>query len=283
MTARAGGGITGILPLVEQSSVVFGRYLISVPYLTYGGLLSDDSDVSARLAARAAELGRERRAGHVELRQSAPVTGLPWAERLDKVSMVLELPDSEQALGKMLGSKLRSQIKRAERETPEVVWGGLELVQDFYEVFASSMHQLGTPVYPRRFFEVVCRALTHESKILVVRKNGAVAAAALVVRHGSSVEVPWAAATVEAKRTALNMRMYWEMLVDAVVAVRSGGKGIDQGRTYKAAASNPIRFQLRPGEYEVEVSEIRGAKRTFNVSVASGEVLRRRIDYEVEE
>jgi Ca-activated chloride channel family protein len=72
-------------------------------------------------------------------------------------------------------------------------------------------------------------------------------------------------------------------LVDAVVAVRSGGKGIDQGRTYKAAASNPIRFQLTPGEYEVEVSEIRGAKRTLNVSVASGEVLRRRIDYEVEE
>ncbi len=67
-------------------------------------------------------------------------------------------------------------------------------------------------------------------------------------------------------------------LVDATVAVRAGDKGIDQGRTYKAASSNPIRFQLEPGDYEIEVAEIRGAKRKLSVSVAAGVVESRRVD-----
>jgi Ca-activated chloride channel family protein len=67
-------------------------------------------------------------------------------------------------------------------------------------------------------------------------------------------------------------------LVDATVAVRSGGKGLDQGRTYKAASSNPIRFILEPGDYEVEIAEIRGAKRSLRVVVAAGAIEKRRVD-----
>jgi serine/alanine adding enzyme len=69
--------------------------------------------------------------------------------------MVLTLPDSEAALSNQLGSKLRSQIRRAEREEIELTWGGAQRIADFYRVFAPAMHDLGTPVYPRRFFEIV--------------------------------------------------------------------------------------------------------------------------------
>ena len=41
LTARnSEGAVTGILPLVEQASFLFGRYLVSVPYFTYGGMLA---------------------------------------------------------------------------------------------------------------------------------------------------------------------------------------------------------------------------------------------------
>jgi Ca-activated chloride channel family protein len=67
-------------------------------------------------------------------------------------------------------------------------------------------------------------------------------------------------------------------LVDAVVAVRSGGQGVDQGRTYKAKTSNPKRFTLAPGTYEVEVREIKGATRTLTVTLAAGADETRTID-----
>ncbi len=71
-----------------------------------------------------------------------------------------------------------------------------------------------------------------------------------------------------------------ETLVDAVVAVRTAGKTVDQGRTYLAATSNPVRFTLQPGEYTIEVNEIRGAKRSLTVAIAAGADTDRQIDLE---
>ncbi len=236
VVAIRGGRVAGVLPLIEQSSFLFGRFVASVPFFTYGGILADSAEVALQLAAHAARIGAELKVDHVELRHREPLAGVQLAERLDKVSLVLSLPGSVEALGKQLGSKLRSQIKRAEREQPEVVWGGAELLPDFYRVFAAGMHQLGTPVYPRRFFEEVCRAMAGLLGVLVIKVRGEVQAAAIVVQHGRSIEVPWAAATPEAKRNAINMRMYWELLGYAVARQAAefdfGRSTVDSG-TYR--------------------------------------------------
>ncbi|MBZ0088822.1 MAG: hypothetical protein K8H90_00425, partial [Thermoanaerobaculia bacterium] len=67
-------------------------------------------------------------------------------------------------------------------------------------------------------------------------------------------------------------------LVDATVTVRSGGREVDRGRSYRDPNSNPIRFTLLPGSYEVEVVEIRGAKRELAVEIAAGAVVERELD-----
>jgi serine/alanine adding enzyme len=242
VTARSAGELVGVLPLVEQSSVLFGRYLVSVPYFTYGGLLAGNDAAAQALAAAAADLASERRADHVELRHSEPIDALGLPQRLDKVSMILSLPSTEAELSKQLGSKLRSQIKRAEREAPEIVWGGKEMLDEFYGVFSATMHQLGTPVYSRRFFDVVYDAMSDVCKVLVLRVNGRAQASAVIVRHGSRVEVPWAAASETAKRNALNMRMYWEMLRECIA---NGAAAFDFGRS--TADSGTYKFKAQWG------------------------------------
>lgn len=239
------GAIAGLLPLVEQSSALFGRFLVSLPFVTYGGILADDSNAAAALAARACELARERRADHVELRHTEALPALGFAERRDKVSMVLTLPQGEQALAAQLGSKLRSQVRRAERERLELLWGGEERLADFYRVFAPAMHELGTPVYSRRFFEIAYDALRDRCSILTVRMRGAVHAAAILVRHGRAIEVPWAAASPEGKRAAVNMRMYWELLRFALAA---GAAEFDFGRS--SVGSGTHRFKAQWGARE---------------------------------
>jgi len=238
----------GALPLVEQSSALFGRFLSSVPFFTYGGILADDADVATRLADRAIAHARARRADHVELRHTAPVPGLDLPERLDKVSMVLPLPGSVEALARQLGSKLRSQIRRAEREDLEIRWGSRELLEDFYGVFAPAMHRLGTPVYPLRFFEAALQAFGPVASVLVVRAQGATRAAAIVVRHDRSLEVPWAVATQVAKSLSINMRMYWEMLRLACV---SGMEQFDFGRS--SPDSGTYRFKAQWGAKAVQL------------------------------
>jgi FemAB-related protein (PEP-CTERM system-associated) len=243
LTARdATGCLTGVLPLVEQSSMLFGRFLGSVPFFTYGGALAEDARTAAALAERAGQLARERRAKHVELRQAEPIADLALPQRLDKVSMVLALPKSEERLAKQLGAKLRSQIRRADREAPEVVWGNTELLPEFYRIFAPVMHELGTPVYPERFFHTALKAFGDLAAVLVIRVRGEARAAAITVRHGPKVEVPWAAATGAAKRTSLNMRMYWELLRSAI---QSGAESFDFGRCTVGSGTYRFKEQWR--------------------------------------
>jgi serine/alanine adding enzyme len=241
LTARdSAGALRGILPLVEQSSLLFGRFLSSVPFFTYGGVLADDVAAARALRARAETLGAARRARHVELREreADPHCDLPLRD--DKVSMVLDLGSSEEALLKRLGSKLRSQIKRAERENPEVVVGGAELLDDFYAVFAQNMHELGTPVYPRRFFANALAAFGPSARVFIIRTGAQPQAAAITVRHGDSIEVPWASCTPAGKRGSLNMRMYQEMLLDSL---RAGAKHFDFGRCSVGAGTYRFKEQ----------------------------------------
>ena len=242
------GRISGVLPIVEQSSLVFGRFHSSLPFVTYGGALSDNENITQALAAKAAELARDRNAKHVELRHKKDATSLSLPKRNDKVSMVLRLPDDEDQLANNLGSKLRSQIRRAEREDPEVIWGGQELIEDFYRVFAPSMHSLGTPVYPRSFFEVVLAAMGGRASIIVIRVKGRPEGAAMTIRHGAEIEVPWAAASLWAKRNAINMRMYWEMLRSATA---EGADAFDFGRS--TVDSGTYRFKKQWGAKPVDL------------------------------
>lgn len=238
------GRLEGVLPLVEQSSRLFGRFLTSLPFVNYGGVLASGRESFGALASAAAELGRERGAKHVELRHSGEEELLDWPCRLDKVSMVLPLPASEEHLAKQLGAKLRSQIRRAEREQPEVQWGGAELLPEFHRVFSLTMRDLGTPVYPPSFFEAVLRLLADRSSVLIIRApvggRMIAQAAAIVVQHATRWEVPWAAAGQEAKRRSLNMRLYWEQLLRAV---QNGAPAFDFGRSTQGSGTYRFKEQ----------------------------------------
>src|SRR3954454_3733376 len=47
----------GVMPLAYVRSLLFGRFLVSLPYLNYGGALADDERAAAALTDRAGQLG----------------------------------------------------------------------------------------------------------------------------------------------------------------------------------------------------------------------------------
>lgn len=222
---NADGGLRGILPLVQQRGLL-GNFLTSVAFFNYGGALGDPEAVVG-LMERARELARELKCSYLELRDVA-VRAPGWDIRTDKVSMMLDLPESIEMLAKQLGSKLRSQIKRAEREKVTVKQGGLELLDQFYPVFARTMRDLGTPVYPVKFFRAILERFPADTLLVLVEHQGAAAAAGFLVFDGKTAEIPWAACLNEAKPLGMNMRLYWELLG---AAITRGSQRFDFGRS----------------------------------------------------
>lgn len=167
---NADGRLTGVLPLVEQRSAIFGRRLVSLPFFNYGGPLGTTEATEHSLLQKAVQCGHATGVRMLELRDIAQRPG--FTVRSDKVTLELALPQSAEALGEQLGSKLRSQIRRADHDSPDVAFGGADLVGEFYPVFAATMRDLDTHVYPLRFFTELLSQLAADCTVVVVRLRG---------------------------------------------------------------------------------------------------------------
>jgi len=234
-------GLVGVLPLMRQKSWFLGNFLTSLPFFNYGGALVTTDSVAKELMIRASNLGQETGCRYVEFRDCVPREG-EWVCRTDKVTMIRQLPDSEAVLSKELGSKLRAQIKRADREGVEVRHGSAELLDEFYSVFAANMRDLGTPVYPKQFFEALLERASDACRLIVLTLGGKAAAAAFLITYRQTTEIPWAACLTDAKPVGINMRLYWEALS---AAIGMGSKRFDFGRT--TVDSGTYRFKKQWG------------------------------------
>src|SRR5919198_2826729 len=165
------GTIRAGLPLVHMQSRLFGNFLVSMPYVNYGGLLSEDAALAEPVLQEAVALGQQLGARHLELRHlDNHYPQLP--ARQEKVSMWLPLPATAQALMESFKAKLRSQVRKGEKNNLGVRIGGTELLEDFYTVFVHNMRDLGTPVYGRSLFHLILEAFPTAARLVVVTGAG---------------------------------------------------------------------------------------------------------------
>jgi len=272
-TRGADGQLRGVLPLVQQRGLL-GNFATSIPFFNYGGPLATDGSARDQLIERARDLAMELGCSYLELRDVQPHAAL-GSTRTDKVSMVLTLPATQAALGKQLGSKLRSQIKRAERESPLTRTGGIELLDDFYRVFASNMRDLGTPVYPKRFFRLILETLPAATALLIVYERGRAAAAGFLVFDRGRAEIPWAACLATAKPLGFNMRLYWDALS---FAIEKGCGSFDFGRSTRDSGTfkfkkqwgaEPLQLYWHRWERRPRPQDARGESRVMRMATAA--------------
>jgi FemAB-related protein (PEP-CTERM system-associated) len=215
LAAQEGNRITGVLPLVEFRSRLFGTFAVSLPFVNYGGVVADTGEVRGALSARAVALARERGWRHVELRHTCRQF-TEWPVKRHKVGMWLPLSADPEGLWSSLDRKVRNQVRKAEKSGCVAEHGGAELLGDFYRVFAHNMRDLGTPVYGRDFFAEVLRAFPGDTRVFVVRVLGEAVAASITVGWRDKVEVPWASSLRAHAPSSPNTLLYWTMLKWAV-------------------------------------------------------------------
>jgi len=227
----------GFLPPAYVRSLLFGRFLISLPYLNSNGVLADDDEARGRLIDRAVQLADELRVRYLELRHEQKVEHAALTGALaSKCHMRLALPEFPGPLWEGLSGKVRNQVRKAEKSGLTAVCGGEELLPEFYSVFSRNMRDLGTPVYGAELFANALRQFPSDAELFVVRAERTPVAAALLL-HGKGVtEVPSASALRQYNSTCANMLLYWKLLERAVErgqAVFDFGRSTIDGNTYR--------------------------------------------------
>jgi FemAB-related protein (PEP-CTERM system-associated) len=204
------GKLEGILPLVRVRSSLFGHYLVSMPFLNYGGPLGSDAAMQA-LVAEALAIAERDGVKLLQLRSREPLPlDLPVSHR--KITVVLDLPPGgPEALFQGFRAKLRSQVRRPEKEGVSVRMGS-DQVGPFYAVFARHMRDLGTPAQPRRLFESIAEEFGDDAWFGCAYLGDVPIACGAGFRWGGEVEMTWASALAAYQRIAPNMALYWAFM-----------------------------------------------------------------------
>ncbi len=235
LVASRGGEWEGVLPLVRVTSRLFGKYLVSMPFINYGGPVGSAVARDA-LAMRARELAEEMEVDLLELRNQMPLEpGHPLVRTDRKITVLLELPEVSDDLWSALKAKVRSQVRRPMKEGMSAVFGA-EHMGAFYRVFARNMRDLGTPVLPYAFFEALVRHLGDHLVVCVVEHEGRPVAGGCGFVFGREFELTWASSLREVSRLAPNMLLYWSLMEEAIrrrLAIFNFGRCTPGGGTHR--------------------------------------------------
>ncbi len=233
------GHLAAVLPLIRMRSMLFGHFLVSMPFVNYGGPIGSDEGVSALVDA-SAQLARQHRVRLLELRSRAPLpTTMAVSHR--KITVVLDLPSTEDALWASLPAKVRSQVRRPQKEGVEIRFG-VDQIESFYEVFTEHMRDLGTPAQSLAFFRAIADEFPNDVRFACAYLGDQPIACGCGFLWRDEFEITWASALRSHKQLAANMLVYWSLMQRAIA---DGAKVFNFGRCTPDSGTH--RFKLQWG------------------------------------
>jgi len=226
LMAVHGGGLEGVLPLFEVRGLLGGRGLVSVPYGVYGGVCATSAAAREALVGASRQLAGRVKADYVELRhRSGQEADLPTKSLYVTFSRPIE--SSEEANLNAIPRKQRRMTRQGLKHglRPEF---GLQHLDRFYDIYAHSVHSLGSPVFPRRLFHAIGQEFGKDCELLTIWKDSVPVSGVLTLLFEDQVLPYYGGARQEALAFAVNDFMYWELLCHAA---KAGYRTFDFGRS----------------------------------------------------
>ena len=218
--------VVGIYPLFMVSTRLFGTRGVSLPFVSYGGLVANNLEVEQALGEAAVHIARAAGCASIELRQLYPVKSA-WPTTDRKVITEISTEGGANAVFARLHQNVRNKIRKAEKNGV-IVQQGLEFLPEFYAIYSRNLRDLGTPVLTRRFFEAVREAFPSQTRIYRAVRKGTTLAAKMIIRDARTCHFVWSASRREALRYAPVQAMNWRAIEEACEA---GCDRIDLGRS----------------------------------------------------
>lgn len=228
LVAEKAGQVTGWLPLTEVHSPIFGRALVSSGFAVGGGVLAANDRTAIALCRRAEELAERLSCQTIELRGGVLPDG--WdITTISHCGFVTNLAADEEAQLLAIPRKQRAEIRKGLKLELTSETGRSKADREaHYAVYAESVRNLGTPVFPRSLFDAVLDAFGDDADILTIRHEGAPVASVLSLYHDGAVMPYWGGGTFAARHLRANEVMYFQLMLHAV---RRGCTRFDFGRS----------------------------------------------------
>jgi FemAB-related protein (PEP-CTERM system-associated) len=246
LVARRGQKVTGIFPMSVVRSRLFGDCLVSLPLAVYGGICADDRESYFGLLDAGKDLATKLGVKYLEIRNRLEPYPAELPGRDLYVTFTQPLSPGPDKLFESLPRDTRYMVRKSLK-------AGLEWTEDltpeeFYDIYAHSVHRLGTPVFPRQLFSCLQAEFPRQSRVFGVRKGKKAIAGVFCLYFRKNVLPYYGGALAEFNKDAPNNFMYWNLIAQSC---REGLEEFDFGRSKRGTGS----FQFKSA-WAMNVSEL---------------------------
>ncbi len=247
--AEEQGEIRGVLPLARVRSLLFGDHLVSLPFAVYGGPAAIDEAADSALIDAACELARDLGVEDLELR--SPSAKRPqWPSKDLYVTFRKAMDPDPEVNMKAIPRKQRAMVRKG-------IKAGLQGeiddgVDRLYAIYSESVRNLGTPVFSKRYLQLLCEVFGPQAcDVLMVRHGDADIAGVMSFYFRDQVLPYYGGSRPAARDLKGNDFMYWDLMC------RAAGRGFrlfDYGRSKVGSGSYSFKknwgFEPQPLHYE---------------------------------
>lgn len=209
--------VTGVFPLVQVRSPIFGNRLVSTGWCVGGGVVAEDDESAAALYEAAAGLLAETDSRYIESRDpSRPQPGTLLQEGI-YATFERRMETEEDACLKQIPRKQRAVVRKALKTT--LIDQVDDTVDRFFDLYALTVRNHGTPVFAKRYFANLMRVFGSDCDVVTVSQDGKPLSSVLSFYHRDRVMPYYTGAVPEARRLGAADFMYWRLM----------RRGVDRG------------------------------------------------------
>lgn len=246
LEAVLGGEVLGILVLVHVRHPIFGNYLATSPFGSYGGFAFASIEARDALLRQAQSLADTLDVEYVIVRflDDGNQPPAPWLQHPIYSTYLLDLAPDAEDLMKNFGHQHRKHTRQAMKKGFKIQFGHLDLLDETYDALARSMHELGSPYHSKQYLRRMAELLGDYVEFAVVREahNALVGSAVLVYHHGVASNLH-ANILRKFRSGYAGEFLYWSLLEHYC---EKGLQVCDMGRSLNGSGNETFKLKWRP-------------------------------------
>lgn len=236
----------GWLALAHVRHPIFGNYLATSPFGSYGGFGYASVAVRDALLVKARELTNDLGARHVNVRFEAGEASPPkgWIQSPGYCTFLVDLAPNPDDLLRLFSSDHRNHIRKSLKKGFSIRFGRLDLLDDVYTGLARSMHELGSPYHSKKYLRLMAESLGDALEFAVMYNAvGKIAGAGVFIFHGAVATNLHANVLRDFRSEYAGEFLYWSVIERYCMI---GFKVFDLGRSLVGSGNETFKMKWRP-------------------------------------
>ncbi|MEK6753366.1 MAG: GNAT family N-acetyltransferase [Chloroflexota bacterium] len=234
------------LGLVEINHPIFGHYLATAPFGSYGGFAFETPAARNVLLDEARRLAEDIKAEYISIRFDEVASSPPdnWSQSPNYFTYLIDLPTDSNDLLKTFSSDHRNHVRKSLKKGFQIRFGHLNLLDDIYEALAKSMHELGSPYHSKIYLRKMAELLGDTLEFAVLyNAQGKISGGGVFIYQGDTVFNLHANILRHARSTYAGEFLYWSVIQRGI---QKGLKTFDLGRSLVGSGNEIFKMKWSP-------------------------------------